>query len=188
MPTSGGTNIGLGFSCLKSGVLCVYAAPETRVNLHAKQAFPEAQSCFHVFEIENKPERRRFDIERVKPKSGAELRTVANVYQTLCRLQPSDIPFDSPSDKAAFGFVSHLCRLRSPDSEILSAHFTRADLLTITVGHVDWTQAESVPHRPALFQDRRSPVRLAVEGGQRTCYRGGLCGRDVAQYHAQTIQ
>lgn len=102
------TNIGLGFSCLKSGIQCVYAAPETRVNLHAKQAFPQAQSCFHVFEIETKPEQRRFDIELVKPKSGAELRTVANVYQTLCRLQPSDIPFDSPSDKAAFGFVSQL--------------------------------------------------------------------------------
>jgi hypothetical protein len=99
-------NIGPGFSCLKAGILCVYAAVETKIS-HARQAHPEAQSHFRVFEIETEAKQRRFNFESVKPKSAAGLRTAANVYQTLCRLQPSDIPFDTPSDKAAFGFVSH---------------------------------------------------------------------------------
>lgn len=107
-----------GLSCLKSGILCVYAAPETKI-LHARQALPQAQSCFHVFEIETKNQQRRFDFELVKPKSAAELRTAANVYQTLCRLQPSDIPFDTPSDKAAFGFVSPLYHLRRLEPAVL---------------------------------------------------------------------
>lgn len=174
-----------GYSCLKSGIVCVYAAPETKA-LPPKQALPQAQSCFHVFEIDTKPKERRFDLELVKPKSAAELRTVANVYQALCRLQPSDIPFDAPIDKAAFGFVSHP-RISNGQTQELSAHPMCTDLLTVIVGYFDWTPAKPVPRRPAIFQDMRSSIRLAFKSSQRTCHRCRPCGPKVAWNHAETI-
>lgn len=132
--------------------MCVYAAPETKI-LHAKQALPQAQSCFHVFEIETKNQQRRFDFELVKPKSAAELRTAANVYQTLCRLQPSDIPFDTPSDKAAFGFVSIPCGLRRREPGVfpLLSNKQRYANYVIVVVDIHRTKAEQVPPRYAIL-------------------------------------